>query len=919
LGIGSLFGASAMSGSLVLVANGPRFGLPFNGQPKFASLLLTAGLSTGVAGDGRSNLTLIQTGDTVANGIDIEGVAVTAGGNLTLSAIGSAANYGLWLDSTSLRAGGAVLVSQAGTSAFNSINLVGVNLAATDLSLVQTGIAGTEGIASLNLVANLTGNLTVTSSGFAGDNGINLTSSILNVGGAASLESSGTAGFSGVDLNDTRLRTEGDLNLVQSGKAAFYGIISSGSTLAAGGDLNGSQSGQSGLEGMIFDLGSLSAAGDLTLTQSGSSLGNGITAAGLDFKAGGNLSLVQRGTIGSGASGIVFGIEPLVASGGIKGVGLAAGPNGLVTLSTNNQPLTLKNGDDFAVTGGRLRLDLGGGGLVSSGGQIPAGGYSLAALGRDVYFTGATSGNSAQIHVGDGSFTFVNDQRLVTTLVTLNDNTTATTPGSGWGSGLGTLASGTASGGLTVINNGPVSSINNQTAIFGGPVMIDGVTSGAAHLLTYIEGSTIIVSGAPSSFAANLTLVASGSGSESGIKITTGLSTGVANDGTSALILRQTGTVSGGGIVITGSSVTAGGDLSLEQTGIAGANGIKLDRARLVAGGALSLSQSGTVGTVSVAILVTASSLLANSEIAIQQSTAGSAAGIGLEATGRTASDSVALTAGAGKSISLQTLNRNLALVGFDGFDLVGGSLAIKLGSGQLVSVDSAGAAIASPGFTIHAAGAAVVLSGATSGNRAILAVGSGAFTFASNLTDQTAPATITNDTSLADLGLATVAFGGTVGNRTVAGLTVTGSQDAALTGLGVLFGGTVTIDGVQTGAAKNLSYIEGKGVGVFGSASSFAGSLTLVSNGSGITDASGDNAGGILVETNLTAGVSDDGVSNLSLVQSGRSLNNGIAIAASSLRAGGNIFLRQAGSIDAGFVGIVLLARGVESARGSG
>ena len=63
-----------------------------------------------------------------------------------------------------------------------------------------------------------------------------------------------------------------------------------------------------------------------------------------------------------------------------------------------------------------------------------------------------------------------------------------------------------------------------------------------------------------------------------------------------------------------------------------------------------------------------------------------------------------------------------------------------------------------------------------------------------------TAPATLTNITTLGDLGLEGVVFGGTVGRRTVAGLTVTGSRDAALSGLGVQFGGTVIIDRVQTG-----------------------------------------------------------------------------------------------------------------------
>ena len=588
LGIGTLNGDSAFSGSLVLVANGPRFGLAFNGQGKLASLLLTAGLSTGTAGDRTSNLTLIQTGDSTDNGIDIEAVAVTAGGSLSLSQTSRTDGFGIWLDSPVLQAGSGVTIAQSGSSALNGIHIASTFLTTTDLTLVQTGVAVHDGISSLNLSAKLSGNLTVTQSGIAGDSGINLIGAFLGVSGNTIIESSGTVGFLGVDLNGVRLATDGDLLISQTGKAAIYGVISSDSSLAAGGDLTISQSGQAGLDGLIFDLGAVTAGGNILLSQSGAALNNGIVAAGIDIKAGGDLTIQQSGSVGIGASGIVLGIEPLVASGGIKGVGLAAGPTNQIIISTNNQSLTLKNGDDFAVTGGgKLRIDLGSGSLVSSSGPIPAGGYSLKTMGQEVFFTGATSGNSAQINVGDGSFTFVNDQRAITTMVTLDDTTTATTPGSGWGHRPRNPGEWHRERRPDDHQQWPGERDQQSIGDLRRPGDDRRGHDWPAHLLTYIEGATIIVSGAASSFAANLTLVASGSGSEAGIAISTGLSTGAANDGTSSLILRQSGSVTGSGIVVTSSTITAGGNLSLEQTGVAGANGIKLDQARLVAGGSL--------------------------------------------------------------------------------------------------------------------------------------------------------------------------------------------------------------------------------------------------------------------------------------------------------------------------------------------
>ena len=181
----------------------------------------------------------------------------------------------------------------------------------------------------------------------------------------------------------------------------------------------------------MVDLATLSADGALTLNQSGSVGDAGIRVRNASLKAVGDLSLVSSGTVGGSSAGI-----ELRASGAAdnQGVSLSAGSGNLLTLKTFGQRLNLQDADNFTVTSGKVRIDLGSGGVTSSGTTIPTGGYSLKATGLDVYYSGATTGNNAKIAVGSGSFSFVNVKRGSGN-VTLTNSTTAADATNGWGRG----------------------------------------------------------------------------------------------------------------------------------------------------------------------------------------------------------------------------------------------------------------------------------------------------------------------------------------------------------------------------------------------------------------------------------------------------------------------------------------------------
>ncbi|MCX8500844.1 MAG: hypothetical protein ORO03_04010, partial [Alphaproteobacteria bacterium] len=158
----------------------------------------------------------------------------------------------------------------------------------------------------------------------------------------------------------------------------------------------------------------------------------------------------------------------------------------------------------------------------------------------------------------------------------------------------------------------------------------------------------------------------------------------------------------------------------------------------------------------------------------------------------------------------------SLLQTGTGGLTASGASLWLNLGGGRF---DSGGKSLTASGVDFQ-------FSGATSGHSVKIAVGAGSFTYVYDHRSITTATTIDNSSLLA------ASFGGTVGNRTIAGLTVTGSSDLALQGLGLIAGGAVILDGISSGDAKNLTTIEGSSVTVSGAASSFAGSLSLRTSG---------------------------------------------------------------------------------------
>ncbi|MCX8500119.1 MAG: hypothetical protein ORO03_00240, partial [Alphaproteobacteria bacterium] len=625
-------------------------------------------------------------------------------------------------------------------------------------------------------------------------------------------------------------------------------LIKANLSTSNGGDLSVVQKGSTTGNGILILSSILNAAGAMTLTQSGRAVLDGIVINRSNLLAGGNLSLLQTGTVGSTYNGIKLTAPGIAAN---QLVALAAGRNSFVTLKTNGQKLSLNQTDNFAVTRGKLRIDLGAGTMVSS---TPASPYTLNASGLEVYYTSAISGNSAKISVGSGSFTFVNDKRSVTGDMNMNDSSSVPE----WGTGLGTLTSGTATGGLTVTTTGTDAKINNQGVVYGGTVMIHGVGGiGAVNNLRYIEGTGVRVTTART-FSGNLTLVGNGAGittgnTTAGVLITANLTTSNGGD----LSLVQNGATSGTGINVDGVTLTAGGAMTLTQSGSAGRDGITVLVSTLTAGGALSLVQSGSAELEGIA--VGGSSLTAGGELWLQQSgTVGSdIGGINLYAYGTAANQAVNLAAGTGQFVTLKTNNQKLSLNNNDNFVVTSGKVRIDLGTGAMTS---------SGNNSLKADGLDVYYSGATTGNSAKIAVGSGSFSFVNDRRSVTSAVTLANSTTASDAtnGWGTgPTFGVSGSDTTLGGLTITGTGGATrLQGLGVAYGGTVDIQGVVSGAARSLRYIEGNSITVSGAASTFTGDLLLrslgsssLSLGANLTTGGrlGINASGLSLTSNVT------------------------------------------------------------------
>ncbi|MDI9408183.1 MAG: filamentous hemagglutinin N-terminal domain-containing protein, partial [Candidatus Pacebacteria bacterium] len=794
-----------------------------------------------------SGLTVITTGTDAT--INYQGVVY--GGTVDIQGVGSAGQVASGANNLRYIDGAGISVTGLTGSTF-----------AGSLTLVGSG-SGTASNRGIDIQKNLTtvNNLTLIQSGSVTDKGIYVLSN-LTAGGNITLTQSGSSGGDGIyttaGLGLVRLSSGGNLTLSQSGSAGGFGINLNSSNLTAGGAMTLTQSGSARGVGIYAGYSNLTAGGAMTLTQSGSTSATGISATDSTLTAGGDLSLNQSGTVGSD------GIYLRSSAGSGNAQTFSAGANGFLTFKTNNQKLSLNSADNFAVTSGRVRIDLGTGTMTSVGPAAPSDGFTLKTLGLDVFYTGATTGNNATINVGSGSFTFVNDKRSVTSAVTLDNTTTASTGSIGWGTApsYGGAQNARTLGGLTI--NG-----TNDSATFGsgltglGVVYGDTVNirrvgfggSGTANDLRYIEGTGISLTNNASTFTGSLVLVSSGSGiSGIGIDVQDNLTVGT------NLTLYQSGSVRGDGITASGITLTAGGDIALIQ--------------------------SGTVGSGKDGIAL--SSSRANNQ---------------------------KFDPGAKGTVTFKTNNQTLSLNNADNFEVTRGKVRIDLGTGVMVSVDASGRIIATAAnqYTLKTLGLDVFYTGSTAANsnKARIDVDDGSFIYLTEFAS-TSAVTLTNSTaanwSTGFTGWSTVSGGYT----TTAGMTVlTTGVASTVQGYGVKYGGTVNIQGISTGAVKNLSYIEGAGISVTTTASTFAGSLTLVGSGSGTAS----NLG-IDIQKDLTT------ANNLTLIQSGAVTGNGIHVAGTSassritLTAGGTMTLTQSGS--ASFFGVYVINSTMTTSSGN-
>ncbi|MCX8500511.1 MAG: hypothetical protein ORO03_02275, partial [Alphaproteobacteria bacterium] len=374
---------------------------------------------------------------------------------------------------------------------------------------------------------------------------------------------------------------------------------------------------------------------------------------------------------------------------------------------------------------------------------------------------------------------------------------------------------------------------------------------------TYIEGTGIGVQTSASSFNGALTLVSNGGGiagagavlgsNTGGIMVSTNLSSGAGGGANSDLSLLDVGTRTGYGIMVGGAQLNSGsGKLTLRQSGKLTATTINLNQSQLIATGDINiLSDGSTENNAIVVIKSTLTSTAGDINMINTSVLASTNAGITLM-SGELVTNAVRLQTSRNNRVNLKTgnslltlfINGNIANVPNGNIEIITGRLNIHTGTAAMNSADVNGTILGPGGNILNAPGAAVTYIGAMSGNNATIAVGSGSFTVIGKPTS--ASLTLTAQTGYSELGLgSSFEFSGSGTSRGMGGLTITGSSGSALTGIGIIAAGTVAISGVTaTSPAGKLTYIEGTGIGVQTSASSFNGALTLVSNGGGIAGA---------------------------------------------------------------------------------
>ncbi|MDI9408515.1 MAG: filamentous hemagglutinin N-terminal domain-containing protein [Candidatus Pacebacteria bacterium] len=857
-------------------------------------------------------MTLIQSGYAGGHGIHFERATLTAGETMTLTQSGSSAGNGINFERASLTAGGDLSLIQSGTMLYRAFGISLYSQAGSGAGTAQNFAAGAYGFVTFktnnqNLSLTNADNFTVTRGRVR-----------IDLGTGAMVSRDGNGNVIGDAANQYSLNASG-LDVYYTGassghsakiKAASFTVVT-----AAGGNQSLTRAAATatvptGLTVSDSFGNSLASIGTGYATSGILTVSNATT--GYSYLEGSSISGTPSGslnsvTLATGKQALVKPWTPL-SFGFYSGTAPASGTNGisnwlrigrfanvptanfvfygitaadttrLLTLNTSGT-VTFDGGSSFgkglwlkasglvlksntSIAGGDVRIDLG------SSGVFNGGAYSLTANGQNLYYTSAISGNSGTIAVGSGSFTYVNDRRNVTSAVTLDNSSTASSQTIGWGSGLGTIISGTATtAGFTVTGSG---NLNGQGVVYGGTVDIQGITTGAAKDLRYIEATGISVTNAASTFAGSLILVASGGGtgvggnSGTGIDIKQNLTTGVAGDKTSNLTLIQSGSVTGYGINAYGTTLTAGGAMTLTQSGSAGSEGIYASNSTLRADGAMTLTQSGSAGsdgiharsstlTVGGAMTLTQSGSAGRDGIYAQYSTLTAGGAMTLTQSGRAGSDGITASestltagtdlsliqsgtvesrifdgikfdspfgtlnfaAGANGFVTFKTNGQKLSLNGADNLVVTRGRVRIDLDTGAMVSRDSYRSiiAVAANQYNLNATGLDVFYTGATTGNSAKIDVGSGNFIWVK-----------------ANSGAATIDSTYIIPTRpTITGLTVTTSGSGTSNRVGVAYDGAVTISGASN---NGLAYIEGSSITTSTTASTFNGGLVLRSSG---------------------------------------------------------------------------------------
>ncbi|MCX8501052.1 MAG: hypothetical protein ORO03_05095, partial [Alphaproteobacteria bacterium] len=429
-------GGSTFSGSLTLVGNGA--GISYGGYT--AGVLIWANLTTSNGGD----LSLVSTGTTTGLGIYAGSSTLTAGGAMILTQSGSAVSYGIYADSSTLTAGGDLSLLQTGTvgSAYAGIIL---HANGTGVSNAVSLTAGGLATHWITLKTNNQGVLLFDADNFRFNRArlrIDLgTGTIISKDNSGTLLTAGngfTLDATGLDVFYTGAST-GNNAKIKAGSFTVVTTATGNQTLAAA----GTATVPTGLT-VTDSAGTVLTTIGVGYATTGVLTIDGTTSAGYRYLEGATISGSAAAALGSKITGLpgkeiyaILTAAPLLGfysgtapSAGTDGVAVwrsfslfandatadyvfygitAADTGSLLTLDTSGK-VTFNGNSTFArglklkssgvilksnttVTGGDVRIDLGGG--VFNGGT-----FTLTANGQNLYYTGATTGNSGTIAVG---------------------------------------------------------------------------------------------------------------------------------------------------------------------------------------------------------------------------------------------------------------------------------------------------------------------------------------------------------------------------------------------------------------------------------------------------------------------------------------------------------------------------------------